>query len=563
VAEARALREEARVVAELSGRAQAYAEPARRAFEAAAEADALCALARWAADTRSIAIEPDDEPRLSLRGMRHPLLIGSAGEVVPNDVLLSGGSALVVSGPNAGGKTVALKSLGLAAWMARAGVPIPAEPGSAIGWFSPVLSEVGDDQSLVRSLSTFSAHVENIAAILELAGEHALVLLDEVAAGTDPEEGSALAAAVLEALVARGAAVAVTTHYERLKELAAEGGALQNASMGFDLERMEPNFRLRIGVPGPSSALAVARRHGMPERVVARAKELLPITSIDREELVRQLESERDALERARRDAQAELARQRELSEEMEVERAEVRAKEREKLADEARELISAVRGARAELSRALERVRRPDVDERALRDAERVVNETARQVALGSPLADAARAPQAPGARRKLEPDEVAVGTRVWLPRLGARAEIVELLGRGQVRVLAGALKLVAQSDELELDPSRANPPKDERKKAKSSLEMVDAFVPVRTGGTTLDLRGRRVEEALEEVDAFIDRMLSDGERGAYVLHGHGTGALKAAVREHLAASRYVARAEAADAADGGDAFTVFWLRE
>jgi DNA mismatch repair protein MutS2 len=187
-------------------------------------------------------------------------------------------------------------------------------------------------------------------------------------------------------------------------------------------------------------------------------------------------------------------------------------------------------------------------------------VSEAARLVTIGSEIQ---RAAQPPGARKKPREDELTVGARVWLPRLGARAEIVELLGRGQVRVLAGALKLVASADELELEPGRRAQAQSERKKPRIQLATVDAFVPVRTDGTTLDLRGQRVEEALEQVDAFIDRMMSEGERGAYVLHGHGTGALKSAVREHLAASRYVARAEAADSADGGDAFTVFWIRE
>jgi DNA mismatch repair protein MutS2 len=561
VAEAAVEREQARVLSALSALAREHAAAARTAFGAAAQADVLVAIVRWAAETHSIAIAPDRERRVVLSGVRHPLLIGVT-EVVPNDLELAGGCALVISGPNAGGKTVALKCLGLAAWMVRAGLPIPAEARSQIGWFEPVLAEVGDDQSLTRSLSTFSAHVENLAAILELAGQSALVLLDEVAAGTDPEEGSALATAVLEALVARGAAVAVTTHYERLKELAAEQSAFVNASVGFDLERMEPNFRLRIGVPGPSSALAVARRHGMPHAVLERAVELLPASSIDREEIVRALETERSLLERARRDAEQQAARQRELTEQIEEQRANVRDRERAKLADEARELVADVRRARAELREGMARLRQSGADQKLARELERTISEAARPVAIGGRLAELTARDEGP-ARRRPRPEELVPGARVWVPKLGASAELVELLGRDQVRVLAGSLKLVVAASELQMDPDAPRPAAPPRRRpAREKLAMADAFVPVRTSQNTLDLRGLRVEEALEKVDAFVDRLLAEGERGGFVLHGHGTGALKAAVREQLSGSTQIARSGPADPEDGGDAFTIFWLR-
>ena len=561
LAQAAALREEARVVAAISALAQEHAAAARRAFDVAAEADVLLALVRWAAEARAVAIPPDGEARMALSGVRHPLLVAAGVDAVPNDIQLDGGRALVISGPNAGGKTVALKCLGLSAWMARAGLPVPAEPGSRIGWFEPVLAEVGDDQSLMRSLSTFSAHVENLAGILELARPHALVLLDEVAAGTDPEEGSALATAVLEALVSRGAAVAVTTHYERLKELAAREGAFDNASMGFDLEQMAPSFRLVIGVPGASSALAVARRHGMPERVVARALELLPESSIDREQLVRRLEAERSELERARRDLDAELVEQRQLTLELRAERERVAEAERTRLAEQARELSADVRRARAELREAMKRVKGADV--RELREIERSVDRAARPVALGSPLAQATARPQSAPLRRKPNESDLVVGARVWLVKLGARGEVVESLGRGRARVQVGALKLVVTPDDLEIEPGTSAAPRSTRPRAaSSSLGMVDGFVPVRTDGNTLDLRGERVDDALSRVDGFLDRMMSAGEPAGFVLHGHGTGALKSAVREHLASSRWVERAEPAGPEDGGDAFTLFWLK-
>src|SRR5690606_34940411 len=244
------------------------------------------------------------------------------------------GQALVISGPNAGGKTVALKCLGLAVWMARAGLPLPVAEGSRVGWFD-VVTDIGDEQSIERSLSTFSAEVKNLTRILTHAGDRTLVLLDEVAGGTDPDEGSALAAAVLEALVVRGAAVAVTTHYERLKELAADDPRFVNASVGFDFEAMKPTFTLTLGVPGASSALAVATRFGMPLAVVGRARERLSEVAVTREELLGQLERERKLAAEARRAAERDAAEARRLLEEAEAERATVREKERSKIAAE------------------------------------------------------------------------------------------------------------------------------------------------------------------------------------------------------------------------------------
>lgn len=560
LAEAEVEREEARVLALLSAEAAELADEIAGAFEACIEADVLATLARWADTTRSIAIIPEADASITLRAARHPLLLAQGGEVVANDIVLASGRALLISGPNAGGKTVALKCLGLAAWMARSGLPVPVEPGSRVGWFEPVLTDVGDDQSLLRSLSTFSAHVENLARIVAESGDHTLVLLDEVAAGTDPEEGAALAAAVLEALVSKGAAVAVTTHYERLKELAAATGPFENASMGFDFQEMAPTFRLVIGVPGASSALAVASRFGMPPEIVARAEALLPEQAVDREELVQRLEEERQLLETARRLTDRELEKQRELTAQIEVERERARAEERARLSEDARALGVQVREARAKLRELDKRLPKVDATRKELRDAEREVDEAARHIAVGSALDERLRGREhaAPA-----EPDEIHVGSTVRARRLGVMGVVVEVPERGQVKILAGALKLSVPLDDLVLVADKKPKPKSEpkRKDAGKKLGVVDGFVPVRVPSNTLDLRGMRVDEALDNVDAFIDRMLRDDEPVAYVLHGHGTGTLKLAVRSHLSAATHVRRSKPAEPDDGGDAFTVFWL--
>jgi len=570
VAEAEAAREEARVLIELSAAVKGAAEACDEAFFACVVADLHAAAARWAEETNSIVVELREEPRLALRAARHPLLLLTGIDVVPNDVVLEARHALVISGPNAGGKTVALKTAGLVAWMVRTGLPVPVHGESIVGWFDAVLCDIGDEQSIVRSLSTFSAHIENLRAILHAATIGSLVLLDEVAAGTDPEEGAALAAAVLEALTARGAAVAVTTHYERLKDLATQNPSFGNASVSFDFERMAPTFRLLLGVPGPSSALAVATRHGMPESVIARAKALLPTQAVDREAALRELSRERAELQELLRQAESERKHEHELREALEAERHAFRAQAAREVDGEVRDLRTSVQAARKELEAARIRIRGGTVGPAVLRELERDVSRVAARVALGGELG-ALGAPPSNIDTRELVPSDLKVGQTVRHRTLGANGTIVEVCEREQVRIMIGAMKLLVPVRELDALPGGA-PSKQQQhprgyrnsraSRSQQATPPKPTAAPGRTQDCTLDLRGERVEEALGRVDEFIDRLLGRNEPVGFVLHGHGTGALKTHVREHLRASTYVEHSRPAESDEGGDAFTVFWVR-
>jgi DNA mismatch repair protein MutS2 len=558
IQEAEALREAAKVLATLSGYLASDAEAVRLAQRACEEADVLTALAHFARQTRSCVVALSEAARLDLRAARHPLLALGSQPVVANDIAIEAGRALVISGPNAGGKTVALKTLGLVAWMARAGIPLPLAPESTVGFIGCVLADIGDEQSIARSLSTFSAHVQRLGVLLERAAGDCLLLLDELASGTDPEEGAALAAAVLEALTARGAAVAVTTHYEKLKEQAAHAERLQNASVSYDFERMAPTFRLTMGVPGASSALTVATRHGLPTSVVARAKALLPEQSLERERAVERLERERQGFERQREALQREAEELRSLRERVEAEQAEARQELEQELERETLALRANVSKVRAELLAARERLKREAQDPKALRSIERDLGRAAVHVSLGGSLLPE-RAQAAP------EPAPVASvafksGDTVRVKSSGLLASVLDA-DQDKLRLQVGAIKLVLRSQDVE--PARAAKPKAQaRPQKKTKSQSSPLPTAVRTSDNTLDLRGERVEEALDKVDAFLDRLLNLGEQLGFVLHGHGTGALKSAVRSHLQASSYVEHSEAADADSGGDAFTVFWLR-
>lgn len=579
IAEADAEREEARVLARLSAHASGLGAELAVAYEALLEAERLIAMARWAAKVSGLVFPPGDDepgegPSIELQAVRHPLLAVGEEPVVANDVRLRSGHALVISGPNAGGKTVALKCLGLAALMARAGVPIPAAVGSRVGYFDEVLSDIGDDQSLALSLSTFSGHVRNLALMLETAQRSpregkpggTLILLDELAAGTDPDQGAALATAVLEALATSGAAVAVTTHYEALKELAARDARFENASVGFDMAALAPTFELRLGIPGPSSALAVAQRFGMSPAVVERAKALLPEQRLLRDELL-------DTIERQRQEAAQALSSAKALELEMQATRNKIQAetlatakRERERLEREARELSQAVRQARAELQHVTQRLRAAELSQRDLKQLEKQVDAAGSHLGIGGRLDQATRGTptgEAPSAER------LSVGTSVRVLPGGQVGEVAEPPVRGKLRVRVGSLTLLCKLEDVRLasgqqaqaastrNTSRVKQPKFTKGVAEPRDEVL-----LRHDGITLDLRGMRVDEALDEVDRFTDALLQRGEPAGFVLHGHGTGALKQAVRDHLRAGAAISRSRAAEREEGGDAFTVFWVR-
>jgi DNA mismatch repair protein MutS2 len=538
------------------------------AAEALALADVRGATAKLARDLDLTFPAVVDEPRLDLKRARHPLLaLEMKAGVVPSDVAIEAGRAIIVSGPNAGGKTVALKTMGLAALMVRAGLPVPCAEGSTIGLLDVVLTDVGDDQSLHKNLSTFSAHVKNLAAVLSETHRGALVLLDELAGGTDPREGEALAAGVLDSLCARGGAVAVTTHYEGLKGIALVDTRFANASVGFDLATMTPTFELAMGVPGSSSALAVARRYGMPATVIERAERFLTREDQSFEAMVKKLHDERAALELARAAADEREAEARRARSQLTAEIEAARSREKRVLTEEAADLVERIRQARDELREARARLRAKKADADAIREAERAVDRVAREVAIGGSLERlVARVDEGPGELAG-EP-ELRKGARVWVPRLRAEAEVVDVLADGNVRVAAGSLKLTVPSADLRA-PAPAEPPpraprpvRDRREGGRTAPEPPAAETPaILTRDNTCDVRGLRVDDAVGMAMTFIDRAIGSGQPNVFVLHGHGTGALRDAIRKELARSRYVASFRGGAPEQGGDGVTLVSL--
>ena len=564
LAEVEAEREEARVVAQLSAETEPSVDAILAAQEVCALADLLAAVTSLSKDIEARVVPVADEPVVDLRAVRHPLLAAAGIEVVENDLLLQAGRGLVVSGPNAGGKTVLLKSLGLMVLMQATGLPLPVAAGSRVGFFRRVLADIGDDQSLSRSLSTFSGHVERVCSFLAASNEDTLVLLDELMGGTDPNEGAVLAIATLDEFVRRGAAVLVTTHYEALKDHALGKTHLDSAAVGFDFAEMKPTFKVDMGRPGASSALLVAERHGLPSDLVKRAESLLP-------EVEARLRQDRIQIEQLRADLEVQ---KRELAEATkEQERGARRLEEERRRSEEARrrdlgresdELRVAVREARTELRQLRARLKGADVA--SLGEMERDIDRASQKVSLGSEVDRELRGLDLAPAGTSTEElaERLQPGVRVRLRGFAGEGEVLEAPRKGKVAVRVGGMRLSAALGDLEL--STLPPQKPAAPKVRAHKEMAggvspDAPPPVRSEDVILDLRGKRVEASLDELDGFIDELLRRQEDGGYVLHGHGTGAMKDAVRNHLAAHACIRHARPAERDEGGDAFTVFWL--
>ena len=560
VLEADVQREEIAIYTRLSAMLSDVSPSIDACVHALALADVRAAVATLAQELTLVFPTIVDEPRLDLRAARHPLLALDLPTVIPSELAIESGRAMIVSGPNAGGKTVALKTMGLAALMVRAGLPFSCAEGSTVGLFDAVLTDVGDDQNLQKNLSTFSAHVSNISTILSDTSRGTLVLLDELAGGTDPREGEALAAGVLDSLCARGGAVAATTHYEGLKALALADARFENASVGFDLATMTPTFRLVAGVPGSSSALAVARRYGMPQTVIDRADRFLTREDKNFESIVKKLHDERAALELARRAAEERereaLTARVKLDAELEV----LRAREKQLLSREGEELLARLRRAREDLRAAQARLRAKKPDDSSVREASRAIDRIAADVAVGGelePLVGRTRNDDAP-ARDGLRREDLRKGKKVYVLRLRAEGEIVEILPDNTVRVAAGPLKLLVPLDQLR---SAAPPPPPRGPLPKREALERGEEVAIATSDNSCDLRGLRADDAVSMALTFLDRSLNEGRRIAFLVHGHGSGALREAIRAELKRSGYVARFRAGNSDEGGDGVTVVWL--
>lgn len=558
-------REVERILDELSRTVEANAESLQTSLDGLARADLWMARARLAAEQDAVRAAPSEDA-IELLTARHPLLGPGA---VPIDLRLGerfGYRAMVITGPNTGGKTVSLKTLGLLALMNQAGLRVPAADGARLPVFARVMADIGDEQSIAQSLSTFSSHLVNVVRFVEAAAPRTLVLLDEVGAGTDPTEGSALAMAIVERLLAAGAVVAATTHYAELKTFATEHGNVTNASVEFDVATLRPTYRLTIGLPGKSQAFAIAERLGLPGDVLDDAQRRLSAEHRSMEETLAAIQQ----AERARA-VELDLARQDRAAaaEDRERARAGVTRARREagKVLDEARRAADALllRAERdvADIRREAGRVqasrgsRRTTTAAAGLAQLERRAAEARATVEReAAPLLDAGAATDhdAGSNAARAEP---RVGLYGRSRTMGTTGRIVERSGRtGRVTLETEGARLVVPGDDVEVVPEpTAAPPSTDRAADELRRRAAARIAP------QLDLRGERVEAALERLDSYVDEALLAGLDSVAIIHGAGTGALRRSIRDRLAEHPRIRGTRSGRRDEGGDGATIVEL--
>jgi len=549
-----------RVLAELTRLIGEHAAILLEMSDALADFDLALARARYAQDLD--AIEPELHPLepkearhpgviIQLRGARHPLL--NPETVVPIDVELDPQTyALIITGPNTGGKTVTLKTVGLLALMAQSGLHIPAEPGSAISVFERIYADIGDEQSIEQSLSTFSGHITNIIHILEQASRRSLVLLDELGAGTDPQEGAALARSLLDYLLQRGITTLVTTHHPELKAYAHSVPGVVNASVEFDLKTLQPTYRLTIGLPGRSNALAIAERLGLPTGIVNAARAEIHPADLRADDLLDEIHHQRnlarqarEAAERNRREAEtlrAELALR---LENLEDERRALLEETRQQAESEVAELRGELRRLRREMKRLHQPVE-------SLAPIEEKVAELEAEV-------------EQPVERREVDVQAVEgpirLGAKVYLHTLGAEG-IVTALGEEDAEVQIGVLRVRAKLSELGLRANKDESPTVKRLRQPAGGSQSSSAANHPSPGIELDLRGQRADDALDTLDTYLERAYLAGLPWVRIIHGKGTGKLRQVVRDALRQHPHVLSFEAGKPAEGGDGVTVAKLR-
>lgn len=551
-------REVARILGELSRRVGDVAEEFLESVAALAELDLAVAKARLARQMNAVRPQMNADGWIAIRGGRHPLLKGS---VVPVDVWVGRDfRVLVITGPNTGGKTVTLKTIGLFCLMAQAGLFVPAEEGTELSAFQGVFADIGDEQSIEQNLSTFSSHMANIVDMLAVVDRRCLVLLDELGAGTDPAEGAALAMAILEHLQQVGAVVVATTHYSELKAFVHGHAGMENASMEFDLETLAPTYRLQMGLPGRSNALEIAARLGLPDPILERARgQFSRHDNVRVEDLLRSLQEASRAAEEERREAERLRAEAERLREELEAKRREWQHRRLELLESAQREAKEMVRAARKEAEAIIAELRRRQ-DEAGVQQARQGL------ARLGSRLAEI----EAVSTEDK---SGLAAAAHVAAPTQGLRAGDTVLVrsinqtgllqngpdSQGQWTVVIGSMRVVVPQDDLmPVAPQQSSRTVDSAGARPGRVRVSVAQEKRASISPEVHLRGMTVDEALTVLEKYMDDAVLAGLERVRVVHGKGTGTLRQVVQQYLRTHPRVKSYYFADPASGGHGVTV-----
>jgi len=535
-----------RILQMLSAKVQEVAHELFTLVGVLAEVDLILAKAKYGQAHKCSKPEMNTEGYINLRKARHPLI--PMDEVVPNDIEFGRDiTAIVITGPNTGGKTVTLKTVGLSTLMAQAGLPVPALEGSELAVFDQIFADIGDEQSIEQSLSTFSSHMVNIVDILEKFDENSLVIFDELGAGTDPQEGAALAISLLDEVHGRGARVIATTHYPELKAYGYNREGVANASVEFDVETLSPTYRLLIGVPGRSNAFEISKRLGLPEHIISHAKSF---TGTDRKEVDSMIAS----LEQSRREAERDAEETRSVLEESETLKEDLAKRladydsRKELLEDKAKEKArKIVDQARAEAEAVIKELRQMQltqqtgVKEHQLIDAKkRLENAMPENRVLKK-------------AKKQNEPVALKPNDEVKVLSYGQKGSLVEKVSDTEWIVQVGILKMKLPESDL----SYTKPEKQKETRTMTSLKGREGYTKME-----LDLRGERYEDALSRVEKYLDDALLANYHQVSIIHGKGTGALRQGVQQYLKKHPRVKSYRFGEPGEGGSGVTVAELK-
>ena len=538
-----------RILAELSAEAASFRESINLSVEMLTALDVIFAKARLSLRMDGMEPEIRTNGTTELKRARHPLI--ERKSVVPITVRLGTDfDTLIITGPNTGGKTVTLKTIGLLTLMAECGLHIPADHGSAVSVFSKVLADIGDEQSIEQSLSTFSSHMKNIVQIVNDCDDETLVLFDELGAGTDPAEGAALATALIEFCRQCGSRVAATTHYAELKLYAMRTEGVMNASCEFDVETLRPTYKLLIGIPGKSNAFAISKRLGLSDAIIDKAKSFVNENDKNFEDVLAQLEQQRQHMEAAKLEA-----------ERLQQETAQMRAKSEEYYSEIKREREKALRSARAEAQAIIDNARRTSNEvaeelkqlRKQMKDSADVQGSNAKQAELRRRLNEAEEqfsgkqsAPERPAPSRA-----VKAGDTVEILKFGTRATVLSINKDGTYELQAGIMKVTAKPEEVYLIEETQQQVKKIIERSKREFRNTPA-------ATELDLRGMSADEAIATLSIFLDNAMLANLSQVRIIHGKGTGILRKAVHDELKRNRAVKKYRLGVYGEGEDGVTI-----
>ncbi len=539
--------EQLAILRELTAKLQAETRKIEETLKAFAYFDMLYAKAQLTIHLRCSRPKLTTDGELQLIEARHPLLDQTT--VVPIDIRLGAPfQGMVITGPNTGGKTVSLKTIGLLTLMAQSGIPIPAAPDSTVVLFQKVFSDIGDEQSIHQNLSTFSAHMKNLIGVLQHADHQTLVLIDELGAGTDPTEGAALGIALLQTLLDCGATVIITTHFSTIKHFAYQHPKLKTCSVAFDVETLAPTYKIVEGV-GASNAFIIAERLGLPSDVIALAKTHLTEGQVRVEDIIHKLQQERSELAHERFEVSQRARELEALKAEYLAKLDELRHRKEQALTEELRRLEQLFKQARGRLEEALHEAKQRAGEER-LRERLKEVQE------LGGRLAEAAQQLRQEPAEVPIPLEQLREGLAVQFRGSKKVGTIRKIVNAGRIEVDVGGLRLWAQLSDL-VQPSVSQLSESERRRISVHFDAASAPAPQ----LELNVRGMTVSEAIRELDLYLDRLVLARLTRGYIVHGKGAGVLRREIRKHLATLPIVKSFDSAPPNQGGDGVTIVEL--